>query len=59
MKRYLEDNFKNRQDLVNPDNNLSQGTREYASEDERPIQNSGIRPRAKEGKTNHPIFNSS
>ena len=50
MKRYLEDNFKHRQDLVKPDEKLSNSNREYVSEDERPIHHSGIGPRTKDGK---------
>ena len=50
VKRYLEDNFKNRQDLVKPDEKLSNSNREYVSEDERPIHHSGIGPRTKDGK---------
>ena len=51
----MEDNFKHRQDLVKPDDKLYNTNREYASEDERPIQHSGIGPRAKDGKDLFPI----
>ena len=59
VKRYLEDNFKHRQDLVKPDDKLHNTNREYASEDERPIQHSGIGPRTKDGKDHSPIKRSS
>ena len=47
VKRYLEDNFKHRQDLVKPDESLSNSNREYLSEDDR---SNGIGPRTKDGK---------
>jgi hypothetical protein len=49
VKRYLEDNFKHRQDLVKPDESLSKSNREYLSEDERSNNHSGIGPRTKDG----------
>merc|ERR1712226_1193178 len=48
VKRYLEDNFQHRQDLVKPDDSLSKSNKEYLSEDERPRQHSGIGPRTKD-----------
>ena len=46
----MEDNFKHRQDLVKPDENLSNSNKEYLSEDDRPNKHSGIGPRTKDGK---------
>ena len=50
VKRYLEDNFKHRQDLVKPDESLSNSNREYLSEDDRSNNHTGIGPRTKDGK---------
>ena len=54
VKRYLEDNFKHRQDLVKPDENLSNSNKEHLSEDDRPNHHSGIGPRTKQG--NHGVL---
>ena len=46
MKRYLEDNFKNREDLVSPETH-----RDYQSEDERPNRPpQGLGPRTRDGE---------
>ena len=51
VKRYLEDNFKNRQDLVSPDENLSNSNGGHLNDEVRQThQHSGIGPRAKVGK---------
>merc|ERR1712198_490912 len=50
VKRYLEDNFQHRQDLVKPDETLSKySENKYLNEDERLRQDSGIGPRSKDG----------
>jgi hypothetical protein len=50
VKRYLEDNFKNRQDLVSPDENLSNSNGGHLNDEVRQThQHSGIGPRTKDG----------
>ena len=53
VKRYLEDNFQHRRDLVQPDETLSKySENKYLSEDARLRQDSGVGPRTKDGKNN-------
>ena len=47
----MEDNFKNRQDLVSPDENLSNSNGGHLNDEVRQThQHSGIGPRTKDGK---------
>lgn len=48
VKRYLEDNFKNREDLVSPE---TVGHRDYQSEDEQAVkgQRPGVGPKTRDG----------